>query len=319
MRKLLILISILLILTGCTTDKKEETRTYKLEDLDIVSPKGAPVLAFYDQIDNEKYIRVTADAINALWSGDNSPEVIVVDLTSGVNAINNGADYKLAAVITFGNFYLGATGNDENNELDKDDVVVLFGNESQLPNKIWHYLYGNDYDEKLVFVQDAQAAAAALTSGKDLENNPVDYVFLAQPALFAALKNNEKASIYKDIQKEYKDKTGLDMIQAAVFVKNDIGNEVTNEFLNNLETSINNAIENPEVISEGLSVFKDDEATAQYGFNPNVVVNVFKQTNASGINAMGLGFKRAIDIKVDIDAFLEAIGLSKTDEEIYFK
>ena len=317
MKKILILISILSILAGCSSNNKTDTDSLRVEDLNIVSPKGAPVLAFYDQISNEKYTRVTADAINALWSGDNSPEVIVVDLASGINAINNGANYRLGAVITFGNFYLGATGNDKNSELDKDDKVVLFGNEKQLPNRIWHYLYGNEYDENLIFVQDAQAAAAALTNGKDLENNPVDYVFLAQPALFAALKNNDKASVYADIQKEYKDKTGLDMIQAAVFVKNSISKEVTDEFLNNLETSINSALDNPELISEGLSVYKDDEAAAQYGFNPNIVVNVFKQTNALGFNAMGLGFKRAIDIKNDIDAFLEIIGFSKTDEEIY--
>ena len=317
MKKIFILLMILLMLVGCNSNKQENKIT--VEDLNIVSPKGAPVLAFYNQIDNEKYIRVTADAINALWSGDNSPEVMVVDLTSGINAINNGANYKLAAIITFGNFYLAATGNDEDKQLDKDDKIVLFGNENQLPNKIWHYLFSNEYDDNLIFVQDAQAAAAALSSGKDLENNDVDYVFIAQPALFAALKNNDKASIYLDIQKEYKDKSGLDMIQAAVFVKNDVDNEVINTFLNNLETSINDAIGNPEIIMEGLSVYKDDEASAQYGFNPNVVLNVFKQKNALGINGMGLGFKRAIDIKNDIDAFLNVFGIANSDEEIYFK
>ena len=66
-------------------------------------------------------------------------------------------------------------------------------------------------------------------------------------------------------------------------------------------------------------VFKDDEATAQYGFNPTVVVNVFKQKNALGVNAMGLGFKKAIDIKSDIDAFLSIFSINQTSEEIYFK
>ena len=56
-----------------------------------------------------------------------------------------------------------------------------------------------------------------------------------------------------------------------------------------------------------------------YGFNPTVVVNVFKQKNASGINAMGLGFKRAVDIKKDIDAFVSLFGMSETSEKIYFK
>ena len=318
MKKILTLLLVLVVMCGCTANNNS-TQRKAVEDVTIVTPKGAPVLAFYDQIENENYTRVAADAISALWTGDQSPDVLVVDLTSGLKAIANGAEYKLASIITFGNFYLASTGNDENETMDADDRIVLFGNENMLPSKIWHYLFGNDYDQSLVYVADAQQAAAALISGKDLEANDVDYVFLAQPALFGALKQNEKASLYKDIQQEYKDKSGKDMIQAAVFVRNDLDPETTNEFLNNLETSINAAIENPEMVLEKLSVYKDDEATAQYGFNPTVVVNVFKQKNAAGINAMGLGFKRAIDIKEDIDAFVSLFGMDTTSEEVYFK
>lgn len=318
MKKILTLLLVLVVMCGCTANNSN-TQRKAVEDVTIVTPKGAPVLAFYDQIENENYTRVAADAISALWTGDQSPDVLVVDLTSGLKAIANGAEYKLASIITFGNFYLASTGNDENETMDADDRIVLFGNENMLPSKIWRYLFGNDYDQSLVYVADAQQAAAALISGKDLEANDVDYVFLAQPALFGALKQNEKASLYKDIQQEYKDKSGKDMIQAAVFVRNDLDPETTNEFLNNLETSINAAIENPEMVLEKLSVYKDDEATAQYGFNPTVVVNVFKQKNAAGINAMGLGFKRAIDIKEDIDAFVSLFGMDTTSEEVYFK
>lgn len=317
MKKLLVILTILLMISGC--NNSSVTPTKSVEDLSIVTPKGAPVLAFYDQIDNENYTRVNADAISALWTGEGSPDVLVVDLTSGIKAIENGVAYKLAAVITFGNFYLASTGNDENETMDADDKIVLFGNENMLPSKLWHYLYGNDYDNNLIYVSDAQQASAALVSGKDLEANDVDYVFLAQPALFAALKKNEKASLYKDIQEEYKNKSGNDMIQAAVFVKNDLDKITIDSFLSNLENSIKAAIDNPEMVKEKLAVYQGDEATAQYGFNPDVVVNVFKQKNSAGINAMGLGFKKAIDIKKDIDTFVKLFGNNDTDEEIYFK
>ena len=310
MKKLLAILIVLLALTACGRPADNgDAREVSVEDLTIVTPKGAPVLAFYDQIGNENYTRVAADAIGALWTGDNSPDVMVVDLSSGVNAIKNGAEYKLAAIITFGNFYVGSTGHDDDGIMNEGDTVVLFGNENMLPNKIWHYVYE----------ADAQSAAADLISGKDLEGNDVDYVFLAQPALFVALKKNENASLYADIQEEYRNKSGLDMIQAAVFVRNDVPEETVSEFLSRLETSINAAIENPELAAEGLSVYTDEEATAQYGFNPAVVVNVFKQKNALGINAMGLGYKKAIDIKADIDAFLSVLGLPETSEEIYVR
>ena len=120
-------------------------------------------------------------------------------------------------------------------------------------------------------------------------------------------------------QEAYKEKSGLDMIQAAVFIKNSVDEATGNAFLEKLQASIEAAIADPTKVEAGLSVFKDDEATAQYGFNPTVVVNVFKQKNALGVNAMGLGFKKAIDIKSDIDAFLSIFSINQTSEEIYFK
>ena len=313
---------ILLALCGCTGEKKEEVPEEKVIDtsaLSIVTPTGAPVLAFYDQIANENYSRVAAEAISALWTGDASPDILVVDLTSGIKAIANGADYKLGAIITFGNFYLASTGNDKDETMDTEDKIVLFGNENMLPSKIWHYLFGEEYDSSLIYEGNAQTAAAALASGKASDGTDVDYVFLAQPAMFAALKKNENAKLYMDIQEEYKKKSGLDMIQAALFINNRVDQETADAFLKERETAINAVIENPELASEGLSVYKDEEAVAQYGFNPAVVVNVLKQKNALGGNAMGLGFKRAVDIKDDIDTFLSVFGIEKTGEEIYFK
>ena len=322
MKKLLVILMILLALCGCAGEKKEEVPEEEPIDtysLTIVTPTGAPVLAFYDQIANENYSRVAAEAISALWTGDASPDILVVDLTSGIKAIANGADYKLGAILTFGNFYLASTGNDESETMDADDRIVLFGNENMLPSKIWHYLFGEEYDACLFYEGNAQTAAAALASGKASDGSDVDYVFLAQPALFASLKKNENAKLYMDIQEEYKKKSGLDMIQAALFINNRVDEKTAEVFLQKLEASISAVLENPELANEGLSVYKDEEAVAQYGFNPAVVVNVLKQKNALGNNAMGLGFRRAIDIKDDIDTFLSVFGVEKTSEEIYFK
>lgn len=327
MKKLLLLLTILLILCGCSSKPEEQEQEQQQEEevvvdtstLSIVTPTGAPVLAFYNQIENENYSRVSADAISALWTGDSSPDILVVDLTSGIKAISNGADYKLGAIITFGNFYIAATGSDADTIMSADDKIVLFGNENMLPSKLWHYLYGEEFNNSLIYEANATLAAAALASGKSSEGVAVDYVFLAQPALYASLKKNETSYLYRDVQEEYKNKSGLDMIQAALFINNRVDNKTADIFLNELKQSIDSAIENPDLVAEGLSVYKDDEAVAQYGFNPNVVVNVFKQKNALGNNAMGLGFKRAIDIKADIDSFLNVFGIEKTSEEIYFQ
>lgn len=319
MKKLLVLFSILLVLCGCSAQKNGSPE--EIADpstLTIVTPKGAPVLAFYDWISSENYSRVGADAIGALWTGDQSPDVITVDITSGVKAISNGADYRLAAVVTFGNLYIGSTGNDENDTMDSDDRIVLFGNENMLPGKVFHYLYGTDYDDAIVYVADAQQAAACLMKGADLEGNPIDYVFLAQPAMFAALKQNENASVAVDIQEAYRNKSGMDIVQAGVFIKNSVSDATAEAFLNDLEVSISAGIEDPEKMYSALSVYEGDEFTTQFGLpNLNVVKAVFAQKNALGINAMGLGFKRAKDIQNDINAFLAVMGMEETSEEIY--
>lgn len=321
MKKLLSVLMILVLLVGCTANNQnnEETNVVDLDSLTIVTPKGAPVLAFYDQIENENYTRVAADAINALWSGEESPDIMTVDLTSGINAIKNGAEYRLGAILTFGNLYLASTGNDDNDTMDKGDRIVLFGNENMLPSRVWHYLFENEFDDSILYEADAQTAAAALASGKCSDGTDAEYVLLAQPAMFAALKKNENAKLYLDIQQAYKEKSGLDMVQAALFIKNSVDDATATEFLKQRESAINEALNNPELLETGLNVYSGDEAAAQYGFNPTVVVNVFKQKNALGINAMGLGFKKAIDIKEDIDAFLNVFGIEKTSEEIYFK
>ena len=303
----------MLLLCSCTGTEKEE------EPLSIVTPQGAPVLAFYDQIENENYSRVAASAISALWTGEQSPDVLVADLTSGVQAIASGADYQLAAVITFGNLYLASTGNDEDETIDADDHIVLFGTETMLPYRIWHYLYGDAYDANIFYEASATEAAAALASGKDSQGETADYVFLAQPALAASMKKNASAEIFLDVQEAYLQKAGTSFVQAAVFVKKSADHEQIEDFLNDLEESIEKGIADPALVEEGLSVYEGDEAVAQYGFNPTIVVDLLGQKNSLGLNMMGLGYEKAIDIKEDIDAMLKVFDIAQTDEEIYFQ
>lgn len=321
MKKILSVLMIILLLCSCGT--KTEVNNKEESDLSIVTPLGAPVLAFYDQMENENYSRVAPNAINALWTGEESPDVLVCDLSSGIQAIKKGAEYKLAAIITFGNLYIASTGLDEDEEMGKDDRIVLFGNENALPSKIWHFLYGDEYDECLYYEPSATEAAACLASGMTSDGEEADYVMLAQPALFSALnkavEKERDAKIYVDVQNEYSEKTGHEFVQAALFIKNSVSDEDAFEFLRKLEITVKAGIENPEHIRNCLSVYEGDEALVQYGFNPAVVLKVMEMKNASGNNAMGLGYKKAILIKDEIDEMLDVLGIEKTDEENYIK
>lgn len=291
-------------------DKIDKT----VEELKIVAPVGAPSIAFYNYAENTNFeTNGTPSNIVAMMSSEGGADVIVIDTVSGINAIKNGADYALAATITFGNFYIAATGNDEDGVMSKDDNIVLFG-QNQTPDLVWHYIYGNEYDESISFVAAASDAASALQSGKDVEGNDVDYVFLAEPALFASLKKNEKATIYADVQKLYSEKANSRMIQASVFVKNNLSDETVNNFLASLKKDIEDALANPALIKEGLEKISEDESKAKYGVLAAPVVAVI--TNG---NRLGLNFEKAYDIKEEIDNFLTIMNKETSSEEIYFK
>ena len=130
-----------LLLTSCNVDSSS---------LKIISPTGAPTLAFYNHSNNVNYeTNSTPSNIVSMMSSSSDYDIVVIDTVSGIKAIEKGAPYKLAANITFGNFFIASTGNDENKVMDKDDTVIVFG-QNKTPDLLFNYIYGNDYNVEYV-------------------------------------------------------------------------------------------------------------------------------------------------------------------------
>lgn len=284
--------------------------------LNIVAPKGAPTVALYNYCGKENFTTGDAGAIRSMMTKSSEYSVVVLDTYNGVQNIQSGAPYKLAASITFGNFYLAATGNDDDGTLNVGDRIYNF-NRGGTSDQLFHYIYGNEHDENIIWGAAASDAKTALETGVDNANNKVDYVFIAQPALFAALKNNSNASVYHNIQTLYQEKTNNHRpIQASVFIKNNLDKEVANAFLSEIETSINAGLDNPDLIFNGLrSISDDDKVVIQH---TSVAPQIAKAVTLNG-NGMGIGFENALSIKDEIDDFLNILGLEDTNEEIYYK
>lgn len=314
-------------LAGCSSNENESS-IIDYSDLQIACPSGAPALSLYDIYDGSN-VEINADANNvAAYLAPNSEKDIVIAPTNLVvsKVVKGGAPFKLAAVITAGNFFIASTGNDDNDTFDKDDYIVLF-QQNGLPDKLFQYVYGTDYTN-LKYVTAASNAAKCLMTGKnEADNNAsVDYVLVPQPALTPALakaKENraavaDKIKVIKNIQADYYVKTGDSSItQASIFVK-DTDNatkvEKINKFLDDVDGKISNLVANADLL-DSLSSLEDTELTSKFGApNLTVLKKVVKE------NSLNLTYKNGKEEKGAIDKFLKNLGFTNEDtsESLYW-
>ena len=129
-------------------------------DLQVACPAGAPATAFYKHLGNSKMEVGNADTIVSYLSSNSNKDVVIAPTNAGIAAINKGATYKLAATITFGNFFILSTGNDTDGVMNKGDKVLAF-QESGVPGKLFKYLY-NDLELDVTFLNDAAAVKNAV-------------------------------------------------------------------------------------------------------------------------------------------------------------
>ena len=306
----LILTSLALVACGKTN--------YAIGDLSIASPTGAPALAFYNyaQAENFETNSVPNNIVAMMSAGQK--DVIVLPTNAGVQAIvNANAEYKIAATITFGNFYIASLNNDDNGEMDASDTILLF-QKNNVPDKIFHYVYGDSFNSNIHYVSAVNDAASALIGGKFTDPDSgtqltPNYVMIAEPALTNVLsKKGDAVSVYANMQEEYKKKSNnQELFQASVFIKNSVDHSKGEAFLEDLKKDIEEAIAEPSKLSAGMS--KAEDAQTLYGVAPAMAQSVLAKNNG-----MGLGFKYAKDSKEAINTFLGLFNIQGIDESIYF-
>lgn len=314
-----------LTLVACqqpNNESKEEgssvAPSYDRTALSVVTPTGAPALAFYNYANLTNFETNSNPTNIVAMMAAGQKDVVVLPTNAGVQAIKGkNASYQLAATITFGNFYMVSLKNDENNEMDASDTILLF-QQGNVPDKIFHYIYGDTFDANIHYVSAVNDAASALIAGQFVDaetgNNVVpNYVMIAEPALTNVLSKKQDAiSVYADLQAKYKEKSSnKDLFQASVFLKNSIEKELATSFLTSLKEDIEGAIADPSKLSAGMN--KADDAQVLYGVAPAMAETVLKKNNG-----MGLGFKYAKENKEGIENFLSIFGITGIDEALYF-
>ena len=309
-------------LTACSNNKStsssvEPVNQYDRSSLSIACPTGAPALAFYNYVSYTNFETNTAPANIVAAMNAGQKDVVVLPTNAGIQAIvNKSAPYKIAVTITFGNFYIASLGNDSNSVMDASDTILLF-QKGNVPDKLFHYVYGNDLDAGIHYVEAVTDASRALITGSFMDADTGDslvpnYVLIAEPALTTVQKQKETVKVYANIQEEYKKKTNdLEIFQASVFVKNSLSSETVDSFLASLKNDVTNVLRDPTLLTKALGKYA--EAQAMYGVVPQTAEKVLLNGNG-----LGLGFKNAKENKASIDNFLSLFNIAETNEAIYY-
>jgi len=289
MKKILLTVFVLL-LAGCAGTTKEL-------EIDILVPSGAPALA---QVflqgepaklgDNVSYNVSVVDGVAPLQAAftSNSHDIIFAPINLGAQIHNLGnLNYRLAAVVTFGNIFL-ATVTDEEFTLEslEDQQVVLFG-ENQVPDIVARtVLEGLSVDRR--YVPTTADAQVELT----FDNSRI--VMLAEPSLTVAKRAIPGIKTI-DLQEAFYERTGHNFAQAGIFISNDLIDnhpEVVRNYLEAVEKSAIRVNTNPNEAAR-LGV--------ELGFNfPEAVLE-------AAIPGSNIGFKTAQESKEDIIFLLNRI------------
>src|SRR5574344_152862 len=303
----LALASMMLVSCGGT-----DTNTFKL-----LSPAGAPTLALYTWASDKQVETTTtpANVKNALLT--TNYDFIVFDSITALQVItanDSATDYRYVLPITGGNFYLAGIDKAVGSVPTIDDNIVSFG-QNLVPDLVYRSIYGDDLADATNYVASVAEAKAILSTGL-YEGEAVDYVFIAQPALFATL-NDKNASTYgkvtviDNIQDKWETKTGQKGIpQAGLFVRESfyknntkLVSTVVNEVRDNIET----ACDNPSAVKTVMQEFGEVEAQSmRFGFTAAVAYALQKDDQ----NQFGLVYPGT---ELDVNTFLTSIGKKTID------
>lgn len=307
---------ILLGISGC--NRKEEDWLTK-NKINLITPTGAPALAFVDYLKSDQFeTNTTVSNIAADMIAGNH-DIAVMDLVGGLNAISKGAEYSLGALITFGNFYIYSTGNDNDGVMDNNDVILGFGSEASTPIYIFKELY-----EDLAIDYYVPGVSDTLAVGKigEYNNKKIDYILTAEPIVTQILNSTQNGSIYSNLQSKWQEKNGEDnsILGAAIFVKKvtyENKKDLINEFLNNVKQSIEESIINPTVLKNKINDYGDEIMQAtKLGIKADLAKIVIENGNTVNLGYVGYNDTKMINM---IESYLPLVKVNVPNQSVYLK
>lgn len=307
MKKKLLLLIAPLLLTSCNQ------KSYNLQ-LKVLTPILAPAVAMYAFANSDNFETTTnpQQGLMPFFKTDKY-DVIIAPTHGGIKQIkDNGAQFKLAATVTFGNFYIISFDKDEDETMNSGDKIVCF-QENDIPGKLFKYTYG-DLGLSATYVANADETKLIIENKGVLDGIQYDYIMTSEPIVTIT-----KSEVFRNVQDDFKGKSGNKKItQASVFIRNGVDSTKANKFLKDLKESIQEGVINPDEIKKGIEkVGSKAEQLNKFG-----VTGVDARKVGLNVNGFGLGYKNALEIKDEIESFVNLLTnntIGELSEEIFYQ
>lgn len=316
MKKFLCAFLAVLMLCGCSTkESSESSKQSEISDnteeevsqLSVLAPTGAPSFAFAKEVLNNEKIEFVdgTDVLQAAFVNKEYDVIIAPSNFGAALAVKGASEYKLAAVLTWGNLYL--IGKDE--ETLKEGKIAAFG-EAAVPGKIWNTVKGNLNDE---FSEEYYNSAADVQTALISGNYQVGLI--AEPAATATINKAQQAGIelvfLADLQELWKEATGYEggYPQAAIFVLEEKYNADQKSY-DALFESIQNYCEEVSASDKSQLISDIDQSGSdKFGIASSAIV-------AKTWDKMNIRFAYAKENEENLSAFLKLFGIEDIENLI---
>ena len=222
-------------------------------DFQVVAPNGAPAVsvAVLAAENPDLYTFISADTIEAAFTKEEA-DFIIAPVNAGAKLYKAGkSQYRLAAVVTWGNLFFASQKEGFVPEDMKTEKLTIFGADTINASVAIYALKENGIEPVL-----ADPLAGAAETKAILESDPEAIVLTAEPMLTAAKKSNDKITAYS-VNEMLQQATGMDgYTQAGIFVKaadaQDRAEEV-NAFLEQMKGAADLCSSDTDQVAEALT------------------------------------------------------------------
>lgn len=312
MKKIIALVSAMLLLVGCASTPVEKTpeptATTEPVQLTVLAPKGATALPLIPVLLDGMADVIFVDGTDVIQAAFVNPtpeyNVIVAPTNLGTKLGSAGkTKYKMLGIITWGNLYLVGENEDV---LNQEGELAAFG-EGAVPGLIFNETIV-DIVPQVTFYNSVTDAQAALLSDK------ANIALLAEPAATATIaklkEQGKEYKIIKDLQKEFEVKTGtLGYPQAAIYVLEDEYN-ANKEVYDQLITKINDYV--MSINADTMNQLKTDIET----ITPEVLGIPSSEIVSKTWDRMNIRYASASESVEQLKTFLGLFGIENFEESI---